>query len=112
KTYLSKYGGSISDAQQQQLWDDFNKNLNIERPRKPTDGPQMTLTLQGVDPQRIAQWANQYVGMAMNAAQSQLLQDLQSAVQLRLDGTQAQIDTLCEVALIDHQGHIAQIKEA
>src|SRR5690606_9918349 len=112
KTYLAQYGDNVSDAQRQQLWHGFNNTLNIKRPQKPTDGPQMTLTWQGTDPQRIAQWANEYVEMAISAAQSELLQDLQSAVRLRLDSTQAQIDTLREVALIDHQGRITQIKEA
>ncbi|NYT84326.1 LPS O-antigen chain length determinant protein WzzB [Pollutimonas harenae] len=111
-TYLAEYGSPSDEGQRQQLWKDFNKSLNIKRPQKPTDASLLTLSWQGADPQLIAQWANQYVNMAISAAQHELLQNLQSAVQLRLDSTQAQIDTLREVALIDQQSNMAQLKEA
>lgn len=110
--YLAQHEETVSAVRRQQLWEKFNRELSIKRPQKPADAQLMILTLQGTDPQAIAERANQYVGMAIHAAQSELLQNLLSAVQLRLNSTQAQIDTLREVAVITSQGEIAQLKEA
>ncbi|MDS1140051.1 Wzz/FepE/Etk N-terminal domain-containing protein [Pusillimonas sp. SM2304] len=110
--YLVQYGSQVNDIQRQQLWEGFNKALNIERPQKPTDNERMTLTLQGSDPQAIAQRANEFVEMAIKAAQRELLLNLQSVVQLYVDSTQSQIESLREVAVLIHQSELAHLREA
>src|SRR5690606_14647315 len=82
--YLAERDDQNNDQQRQQLWHDFNKALSIKRPQESTDIPLMVLTLEGKEPEFIARGANQFVEMAMQAAENELLLDLQSAVQLRL----------------------------
>src|SRR5690606_24234304 len=110
--YLAQYGHGADDKQRQELWDTFNEALTITRPQKPNDALIMTLTLQDSDPQRTAEWANQYVAMAIQAAQTEIVNTLQSAVQLRLNSVQAQIDTLRKGAQIEQQRRMAQLSEA
>lgn len=111
-TYLPAKSNIKDRSTQERLWERFNKELIINPPKKPEDNGLMRLTLEGHSPQTISSWANQYVQMAIDTAQKQLLQNLSSAIRLRLQSTDDQIATLRKIAKMDRQNDIARLKEA
>ncbi|MDS1140052.1 Wzz/FepE/Etk N-terminal domain-containing protein [Pusillimonas sp. SM2304] len=110
--YLPAHPGYDTPASQQALWQSFNSQLNIELPEKNNNNDLMTLTMQGTDPQNIADWANQYVQEAIAMSQTELLDTLSSAIQLRVQSTRDQISTLRKVAETTRQDTVARLKEA
>lgn len=96
----------------ERLWRRFNKQLAIKLPRKPEDNELMVLTLAGTNPQEIAQWANEYTQIAISAARAQLLDNIKSAINLRISSVEEQIKTLRKNAQIDRQNRIVQLAEA
>ncbi|TCT09085.1 LPS O-antigen chain length determinant protein WzzB [Paralcaligenes ureilyticus] len=111
-TYLPAKSNARDRATQELLWTRFNKELVINLPKKPEDGGRMKLTLEGTNPETISNWANQYVQIALKATQKQLLNNLSSAIHLRLQSTQDQIAILRKNAKVDRQNDIARLKEA
>lgn len=110
--YLPAHPGHNTPASQQALWTEFNNNLDIKLPQPKNNDGLMTLTLQGEDSQAISDWANQYIQEAIAMSQSELLETLSSAIQLRLQSTRDQIATLRKVAETTRQDNIARLKEA
>ncbi len=111
-TYLPAKSSTKDRATLERLWTRFNKELIINLPKNLGDDALMKLTLEGQNPQTISNWANQYVQIAIEATQKQLLQNLSSAVHLRLQSIDDQIATLRKIAKADRENSIARLKES
>ncbi|MBO9356974.1 hypothetical protein GG851_23540 [Bordetella petrii] len=81
--------------------------------RLPSPGSQETvLTWRGEEPEKIATWANQFVAMAISAAQRQLKDDLVSELATRLRSVRAQMDTERQVGHTERRAQIVRTQEA
>jgi chain length determinant protein (polysaccharide antigen chain regulator) len=112
-TYLPAHGtGTETRSGLERLWKQFNDELTITPPRSAADNNLLKLTLEGEDPTTIANWANQYTQMAIDAAQKELLENLSSAIHLRRQSTEDQISTLRKIAKTDRQNDVIRLQEA
>jgi len=114
KTQADAKEGAV-EAQKDVLWQRFNKELSINRVKdkeRPSLILRTTLTLRGKQPQRIANWANQYVQNAITLAQQELSSHLNNEQQQRIQYLDKKITALRSVAETDKQNRIAVLKES
>ncbi|VFR50028.1 regulator of length of O-antigen component of lipopolysaccharide chains [plant metagenome] len=109
-TYLPAQGQNISENQQERLWLKLQDQLTITLPRREGDSAQ--LFLEGVDPQTISNWANDYTKAAIAAARSELMADLNAAVEVRRQSNERQISALRRVAEKSRTDRIQRVTEA
>lgn len=97
-------------ASTQRLWRRLNDELTVTLPTE--NQTTATVVLTGASPEQIADWANRYVNLAMEATQKELLEDLAGEVEVRRQGVNDQIATLERVAEVDRAALIARLKNA
>lgn len=113
-TYLPAVQPEAADSEtgRERLWKRFYRELTIILPQKAEDNNLMKLSLQGGEPNTIADWANQYVDLAIQTTQKQLVGDLASAIELRLSSVERQIQASREFGQQDKQHQTSRLKEA
>ncbi|MCI2807789.1 Wzz/FepE/Etk N-terminal domain-containing protein [Eoetvoesiella caeni] len=111
KYYLPAYGQDHDDVEKQALWKRLNGILTIQLPKSPNSAA-TTLSFEGEDPKKIADWANHYVTLAANTTQKDFLQNLSSEVAARNKGITEQIATLRKIAETQRQSRIIHVEAA
>lgn len=91
-------------------WAEMNESMVVTLPS--AGSQRATLTWRGEDSDRIAMWANQFVDMAIVAAQQQLQDDLVSELTMRLRSVQVQVDVSRQVGRTQRHAQIARTQEA
>ncbi|WP_179944008.1 LPS O-antigen chain length determinant protein WzzB [Pusillimonas noertemannii] len=97
KYYLPAQPKNETEGDKQRAWKNLNDELRINLPRKP-DEYEAGITLEGANPKVIAEWANAFVELAVQAAREDLLNGLAGEVKIREQSLQDQIATLRDVA--------------
>lgn len=97
-------------ASRQSLWSRLEKSLRITLPTQ-TDSS-ATVTIEGTDPRRVADWANRYAGLAMDATKTILLDNLKGEIDVRKNGVENQIATLRVVAKESRASSIVRLQNA
>jgi len=110
--YLPFHSNTESTAVHERLWKRLDKELTIDLPKAGSNDDRAKIKFDGKNPRRIASWTNQYLQMAIQASQDQILASLKSAITLRLQSISDQIATLRQVALMNRQNEIARLKNA
>lgn len=99
-----------AEVNRQQLWRKLEGNLQVKLP-DPNEYA-ASVTIEGESPEQIAEWANLYVQLAMDATKKQLLDNLNGEVQVRRKGVEDQIATLRTVAKTSREARITRLKNA
>lgn len=110
--YLPYFGGPAGEGEQAARWRRFNSDLTITLPRRTEDNNLMRATLQGEDPQTIAQWLNTYLDMAITKTQAEFAANLTSAVNQRRASLEEQAATLRSGKRKARELEIARLEEA
>ncbi|WP_417277375.1 LPS O-antigen chain length determinant protein WzzB [Castellaniella sp.] len=111
-TYLPAHPDAKTDEDRRHLLADLDDSLTIQVPKNSLDQNQVTLTLQGDEPQQVADWTNLYLQTASDWARQQLLDTLLRTLQTQTAGTHNQIATLRDVAKIHRQDQIVRLEAA
>lgn len=101
-----------SEAERSRLWKQFNTQLSITLPRKAEDNNLMRMTLQGENPELIADWLNDYLAMAIARTQIEFSENLTSAVHQRRSSLEEQASTLRAGQQQQRQHEIIRLEEA
>lgn len=99
-----------SEASDQSLWKRLDKSIRITLPTQ-TDAS-ATVTIEGTDPVRIADWANRYVELAADTTKAILLDNLNGEIDIRNNGLKKQIATLRAVAHDLRESDIVRLENA
>lgn len=100
--------GTPGQAAQGSLWQQFNSGLTITVPNNNL----MRLSLQGQNPERIADWLNAYLAMAISRTQAELSENLASAVNQHRTSLDEQALALRARKLREREHEIARLEEA
>src|SRR5690606_313685 len=92
-------------------WRHLDKQLQIKIPKEP-DAFEVSVSLEGTEPARIANWANIFVELANSAARQELIETLTGEVTIREQSLREQIATLREVAEKQRQDRKARLEAA
>ena len=109
-TYLPTYAVANSRSEKDALWKRMEDDIVVTRPAK--DSEVASLTVEGNDPQLIAQWANQYTQLALSAAHKELIKNLSSAVQVAQQINAGQIQAVRTVAASSRASRLARLQDA
>lgn len=103
---------ALDDASQSSLWRQFNGALTITLPRSAQDNNLMRMTLQGENPDLIADWLNTYLTMAIVRTQAEFAENLTSAVNQRRSSLEEQASTLRAGKHREREHEIIRLEEA
>ena len=109
--YLPVVDPDPSPAERESLWKRFNKELSVTIP-KANDGDLARVSIEGESPTTISDWANQYLDNAIARSREQVISTLESAIFVRVQSTEAELDTLRASAEQERLHQIARIEEA
>jgi chain length determinant protein (polysaccharide antigen chain regulator) len=112
QTYLPAHPDVKTQVERQNLWEKLNKKLIIELPKKDPSQNQVILTIDGVNPQLLADWTNLFLKMASDDARQQLLDKLVTAARAETRSVRDQITALRAAAKASRQDEIARIESA
>ncbi len=114
QVYLPAFAKDPSVEQRDALRKRLNKALSVTQPKGPNAqaSDELTVAMQGRQPQAVADWANTYVKMALQAATQQLAEDRKTAVQAQIKSLQDQITALRTAAANERQLEIARTEAA
>ena len=84
----------------------------IKQPNKKTTDNAYLLTVQLANPELAAQWANEFVELAIEETKADLRKDIQAAIQLEKDSVAKKIEILREAAKRKRLAEIARLQEA
>jgi chain length determinant protein (polysaccharide antigen chain regulator) len=114
QVYLPAFAKDPSAEERDALRKRLNKALSVTQPKGPaaqvTD--ELTVAMQGRQPQAVADWANTYVKMALQAATQQLAEDRKSAVQAQIKSLEVQITALRTAAANERKLEIERTQAA
>lgn len=112
--YLPANAEGATETERETQWRRMNEALSIKGPDPKAEGnvDEASVTLRGRNAQDVADWTNAVVRMAAAAARQQLLDDLQSTMQLDLTGVETQIDSLRTAAKSKRDYEIARVESA
>lgn len=96
----------------EQAWRAFVSQISVDAPRRPADGEAATLTWQGADAFAMADWANTYMQMAVEAAQEELSHNLHGALQTLKKSLDDQVASLRAGARKEREQRIVRLGEA
>ena len=108
--YLPANKSDASEAQRDALWRRMSKEITVTLPRQGMDIA--SLTVEGENPQVVADWANQYAQEAINAAREELIGNLASSVEVAQRITSEQIKALRTVAASVRQAELTRLGDA
>jgi len=111
KYYLPAQEERETEGDKQQAWKRLDSELTITLPQK-ADEYEASLSLEGGNPQTIAQWANTYVDLAIQAARKDLLNGLTGEVEIRRQSIANQITALRQVAATIRKDRIKRLADA
>ncbi|MGB7399881.1 LPS O-antigen chain length determinant protein WzzB [Castellaniella sp.] len=111
-TYLPAHPDAKTDEDRHRLLAGLDDSLTIQVPKNSLDQNQVALTLQGDDPQQVADWTNLYLQTASDWARKQLLDTLLRTLQTQTANTHNQIATLRDVAKTHRQNQIVRLEAA
>jgi len=111
-TYLPGHPEAQTSAAKAQLWDALNRDLKIQTTSNAQNPGSTTLTLQGAQPDKLAEWVNQYAEMARQAANQQLISNLKAAIQARIDEIDTRIEGLRAIAAAKRKDDIIRLNDA
>jgi len=109
--YLPAQGHPQTEGDKQRAWERLNNQLTISLP-KSADEDQASLTLEGTEPQTIADWANAYVKLAKQAASEELTSGLAGEVEIRKQSLNDQIAALRKIAKNVREDRIVRLQDA
>lgn len=114
QVYLPAFARNPSTEERDALRKRLNKALSVTQPKGPTAQvtDELTVAMQGRQPQAVADWANTYVKMALQAATQQLTEDRKSAVQAQIKSLESQVTALRTAAANERQLEIARTEAA
>ncbi|NYT78472.1 LPS O-antigen chain length determinant protein WzzB [Alcaligenaceae bacterium] len=110
ETYYLPKMSKEDDASTQKLWKRLEHSVRITLPTQ-TDAS-AAVTIEGTDPRRIADWANHYVALAIDATKLVLLDNLKGEIEVRKNGVKNQISTLRVVAKESRESNIVRLQSA
>lgn len=102
----------IGDMKREQLWRDFIGQLTVAVPTRRTEDERVTVTWQGSDPRAITQWTNAYIHMGVEAAQSELANNLTSALKVLSNSLTDQLKSLRAGAENQRKQQVIRLTEA
>ncbi|MDK7587454.1 Wzz/FepE/Etk N-terminal domain-containing protein [Alcaligenes faecalis subsp. phenolicus] len=96
------------------LWQSLQEAIRIELPGTVKGSPsgQTTLLWKGSDPDKIADWSNRYIDMAMQAAAAELMTNLNSELATRQAAVQVQLSILRQSGVDQQLYELARLREA
>ena len=110
--YLSAHSAATTEADRQALWEQLDDDLTVTLPKKDLSQNQVTITLEGRDPQQLADWTNIYLQMASDNARQQLLDQLARTTQTQIQSVTDQIAALRDVARTSRKNEISRLGAA
>ncbi|MCQ9618285.1 Wzz/FepE/Etk N-terminal domain-containing protein [Paenalcaligenes niemegkensis] len=109
--YLPVIEPEPSPAERERLWKGFNKILTVTLPKANTSDL-ATVAIQGEAPVTISDWTNKYLDQAIARSREEVINTLDSAVNVRVESTETQVSTLRASAERERSHQIARIQEA
>lgn len=109
--YLPSLKNSPEDNDKEQSWNEFSRKLSIVPPAGTVD-LRSTLSFAGPDSAQNAEWANQFVHMAEDKASEELIQGVQSLIDIRRQVTKDQIQALKNAAESERKSKIKRLNDA
>ncbi|TEA77862.1 LPS O-antigen chain length determinant protein WzzB [Allopusillimonas ginsengisoli] len=110
QTYYLPVMSKESNASAQSLWRRLENSMRITLPTQADASA--TVTIQGTDPGRIADWSNRYVALAIDATKTILLDNLKGEIEIRKQGVDNQIATLRMVAKASRESNLIRLQNA
>lgn len=110
RTYYLPVMSEEHKISEQKLWKRLQKRVHITLPT--VADASAVLTIEGSDPHRIADWANRYVALAIDATKTVLLDNLKGEIDVRKNGVTNQINTLRIVAKESRESNIIRLENA
>lgn len=112
QVYLPAETASQGAKAKDQLWERFNKRLNVSNPDVKNSPERFAVTVQSADANRAAEWANMYVERVANKTRQDMADTVATEISTRVRSTQSRIAVLRESARKLREDRIARLSEA
>lgn len=112
QVYLPAETASQGAKAKGQLWGSFQKQLSVTNPDVKISPERFELTVQSVDSNRAAEWANIYVERVANKTRQDMADTVATEISTRVRSMQSRIAVLRESARKLREDRIARLSEA
>lgn len=108
--YLPTLSEVQRSGSQDGLYRAFNQMLSVKPPKKNETGH--TVTVEGGDPARAAEWVKQYLNQVTGQSLTDMLQNTQREVEIKRKQIRQEINTLRDYAKTRRNDRLVKLKEA
>lgn len=113
KIYLPAHADATTNSAKDLLWSQLNQELTIPTPGSPQSATSVEkITLQGKDPNKIAEGLNQYIEMVNQAGRQELANYLEQLRQTHIRDIDIQIEGLRTVTAAKRINTLSQLSDA